>query len=157
MRDRRSVGPLIRVGSGRGLGLAIGLNWFQADLQSLEGGGLILTRVKVRPIMAGIGYTLASDRLSVSPSIVGGFAFNSLRVTDTGAVAGLPVEVANSWVWRPGMSIWYDINPRVALNVTVGRLMTRLHVTVLDGDGLARRRLGANTTTLHAGLAYKLF
>lgn len=155
--DRRSVGPLIRIGAGKGLGVAIGLDWFQASLESLGGDRDNLTRVRVRPIMAGVGYTFAAERVAVSPSLIGGLAFNSISVARTGAAEGLPVAVSNSLVWRPAVSVWYDINRRMAMNVTVGRVMTRLRVTVLDGARLGRRDLRGDTTTVHAGLAYKLF
>ena len=155
--DRRSIGPLFKIGAGSGLGLAIGLDWFQASLQSQGADARSLTRVRVRPVMAGIGYTMVADRLAVTPSLVGGVAFNSLSVTETGLAAGLPVEVSNSLVWRPAVSVWYDVSRRIALNVTVGRIVTRMRVTVLDGERLDRRNLRGDTTTVHAGLAYRLF
>lgn len=157
LKTRVAFSPLIKLGSGRGLGWAVGLDWFQAELQSLAGGQDVLTRVKVKPIMVGVGYTVASDRASLSGSVVGGYAWNSLSVTDTGATAGLPVEVGNSLAWRPGVSFWYDLTRRTALNVTAGHVITRLTLTVLEGGRLGTRRARGDTTIVHAGIAYKLF
>lgn len=157
LRQRVTLSPLIRFGSGQGLGLAVGLNWFQADLQSLAGRPDVLTRVQIKPLMLGAGYTIASERTSLSASVVGGYAWNSLTVTDTGTAAGLPVEVDNSLVWRPGVSLWYDINRRTALNLTIGYVMTRLQLTVLEGGRLEKRSERGDTTIVHAGIAYKLF
>jgi hyperosmotically inducible protein len=158
LAPRTAIGPLIKLGSGRGLGLAIGFDWFQADVQIADDSGDEFTRVHVRPIMLGLSYTLGSERLSVSPGLVAGYAFNSVSVTDTGRPAGaLAVEVDNSLVWRPGVSVWYDANRRIALNVSAGYLMTGLNLTVLDGGRLAKRETRGDTLILHAGVAYKLF
>jgi hypothetical protein len=137
--------------------LAVGLSWFQAELQSLAGRPDVLTRVQIKPLMLGVGYTAASERMSFTTSVVGGYAWNSLTVTDTGTAAGLPVEVDNSLAWRPGASLWYDVNRRTALNFTVGYVITRLQLTVLEAGRLEKRRVRGDTTIVHAGIAYKLF
>jgi hypothetical protein len=156
LKTRASFGPLIRFGSPRGLSPAIGFDWFQADLASF-GGGETLARVRIRPVMAGLGYTLASDRVSVTPSLVAGYAFNSLTITDTGVVRGLPVEVANSLVWRVGVSAWHDVGRRTAINVSTGYVMTGLRLTVLDDARLVELDMSGDTAIVHVGVAYKLF
>ena len=88
LKTRVSLSPLIRLGSGRGFGLAIELNWFQAQLQSLADRPDVLTRVQIKPLMLGAGYTAASERISLSASVVGGYAWNSLTITDTGTRRG---------------------------------------------------------------------
>ena len=157
LKQRITLSPLIRLGSGTGFGLAVGLSWFQAELQSLAGRPDILTRVTIRPVMFGAGYTIGTERASLSASLVGGYAWNSLRVTDTGNAEGLPVEVGNSVAWRPGVSLWYDVNRRTALNVSVGHVRTKLRLIVLEGGRLEKRSERGDTTIMHAGIAYKLF
>ena len=157
LQTRVTVSPLVRLGSGSGFGPAIGFDWFQADVRSRDAQGAILSRVHVKPFMIGAGYTLAGERVSVSPSVVGGLAFNSLTITDTGAAAGVPVEVDNGVAWRPGVTVWYELSRRLALNVSGGHVMTRLRITLLDGGRLVRRRERGDTTIVHAGLAYKVF
>ena len=156
LKTRVALSPLIKLGSGRGLGWTLGFDWFQAELQSLT-GQRVLTRVAVKPIMIGLGYTLAFERASLSASVVGGYAWNSLSVTDTGVAAGLPVEVGNSLAWRPGLSFWHDLTRRTALNLTAGRVMTRLTLTVLENGRLETLRMRGDTTIVHAGIAYRLF
>jgi hypothetical protein len=156
LRTRVAVSPLLKLGSPRGLGPVVGFDWFQADLESI-GQETPLTRVHVKPVMAGLGYTVAADRLSFTPSLVGGVAFNSLTVTSTGAIDGLPIEIGNSLVWRVGASAWYDLSRRVALNVSAGYLRTGLRVTIVEDGRLAKHRISGNTTLVHAGLAYRLF
>ena len=157
LKTRVALSPLVKIGSGRGLGWAVGFDWFRADLQSLGGPAGVQTRVQIKPVMVGLGYTVASDRFSVSPSILGGYAWNSLTITDTGTAVGLPVEVDNSLAWRPGLSLWYDINRRVLFNLSIGHVITRLQLTVVEGGRLEKRRARGDTTIVHAGLAYKLF
>ena len=156
-KTRVGLSPLIKLGSGRGLGWAVGFDWFQAELQSLAGRPEVLTRVHVKPLMLGLGYTIGSERVSLSASVVGGYAWNSLTVTDTGAAEGLPVEVDNSLAWRPGVSLWYDVSRRTALNLSIGHVSTRLRLTVLEGGHLERRPARGDATIVHAGIAYRLF
>lgn len=154
LKSRVAFSPLVKLGSPDGLGPVVAFDWVHADLESLSG---LQTRVHMKPIMAGVGYTLAANRFSLTPSIVAGYAFNSLTVIGTGAAAGLPVEVDNSLAWRVGASAWFNLNRRIAANVSSGYLMTRLTFTVLDAGRLVRRKGRGDTATIHAGLAYRLF
>jgi len=150
-----SVGPLFRLGSGRGFGPTLALNWFQTNISSDPGD--VQSRISVKPLMVGVGYTMASERVSVSPSLVGGVAFNSLTVPDTGEGERVAVEVGNSLVWRPGVSVWFDTSRRFAVNVSAGYVFTGLKVTFLEGGQLVRRKVSGDATIVHVGLAYKLF
>ena len=158
LQSRASIGPLIRLGSGRGLGVAIGFDWFKADFMTGDAMVPSVAHVTVRPVMAGLSYTFATDRVSVSPGIVGGVAFNSLSITETGAAGGaLAVEVENSLAWRPGVSVWFDVNRRLAANVSAGYVVTAFDLTVLDGGRLAKHHTSGSTLMLRGGLAYKVF
>jgi hypothetical protein len=114
--------------------------------------------VHVTPVLGGLSYTLRSGRVSVSPGILAGVAFNSLSITDTGAPTGaLAVEVGNSLVLRPGVSVWYDVNRRWAVAASVGYVMTGFDLTVLDRGRLTRLETSGDTVLVRTGLAYKLF
>lgn len=152
-----SIGPLLRFGSGHGLGPAIAFNWFQTSLTGGSTGPDVTSRVRVRPVMVGLGYTFGSGRVSVSPSLVAGIAFNGLSVPDTGAADRVAVGVGKSLVWRPGISLWSDLNRRLALNLTVGYVVTGLRVTFLEQGRLVKQSVSGDTTIIHAGVAYKLF
>jgi len=157
LEPRVAISPVIKLGSGEGLGVAVGFDWFQAEVQLAPSGAAAMTRIHVKPIMVGLSYTLDSNRVSLAPSIVAGYAFNSLSVTDRGAVATLPVEVDNSLAWRFGASAWFDVSRRFALNVSGGYLMTRLRLTVLEDSSLVKHNQRGDTAIAHVGLAYRLF
>jgi hypothetical protein len=150
------VGPLFRFGSGRGFGPAIAFEWFATEIAGSSSEG-VTSRVHVRPLMGGVSYTLGTNRVSMAPSIVGGIAFNSLTVPETGEARGVAVEVRNSFIWRPGVSVWVDVNGRIAVNLSGGYAFTRLSVTFLEGTELRRRDVSGDTAIVHAGVAYKLF
>lgn len=154
---RSSLGPLLRIGRGRGLGLAVGFGWFGADLRSTTGAGGVVGEVRIRPVMAGIGYTARQGRASVTVSALAGLALNSVDPSTRPTSGQIPLDVGNSLVWRPGASFWFETSSRTALNLQVGYVMTRPRLTVLEGDVVARRGLNADTLLVRVGLAYKVF
>jgi hypothetical protein len=159
LENRLAVGPVVKIGSAAGFGPAIGFDWYQAELDA--GGDAAETRIRVKPIMAGVGYTWRGNRLSIAPSIVAGYAFNRLSINDTApavtSVTAVPVDVGNSFAWRIGASAWFDLTRRVAMTVSAGRLMTGLRLTVLEDGRLDRRDASGDTTILRGGLAYRIF
>ena len=157
LASRVSVGPLLRLGSGRGLGVAIGFSWFHASLVGTPSDPGLTGRVHVKPIMGGLGYTFRSGRVSLSPSLVGGVAFNSASASGTGPARRVAVGVDNSFAWRPGVSVWLDLNRWAAVSLSAAQVRTRLEVTLVEDGQLVRERLPGNTVILQAGLAYKIF
>lgn len=148
------IGPLIRVGSGTGLGVSIGLGWYGADVSA---GRDVVGHVRVRPVMAGLGYTVAGDRTSASLSLTAGRAFNALA--DQGRSPGptYVLEVSDSFAWRPGLSLWFEASRRIAVNVSAGYLVTRPTLTWLEDGQVTTRTLRADTTMISTGVVYKLF
>jgi hypothetical protein len=155
--SRVTVGPNVRLGSGTGAGPAIGLGWIAADLYAASGAGDPLARIRIRPVMAGLGYTLRYQRLSTSLSLVGGVAINSLTLPDRIDLAETALSVNHSLAWRPGVSFWLDVDDRVALNLFTGYLVTRPRITMVEGGLILERRLRADTLLVSAGVAYKIF
>jgi hyperosmotically inducible protein len=148
------LGPLIRLGSGPGLGLTLGFGWFSTDVAS---GVSRLGRLRIRPVMAGLAYTLGDDRVSASLSLVGGVAFNSLSQQHRSAGPVWALDVSDSFAWRPGVSLWVDLSRRTALNVSAGYLVTRPRLSVLDDDRVQPRAFRGDAVILSTGVAYKLF
>ena len=151
-----TVTPLLRFGSGAGFGPTMGFDWYGTTV-SASADSSPASRLRVRPIMVGVAYTIIAGRMSVVPSLVGGYSFNRIAVPDTGTAATLAVDVRNSLAWRPGISVWIDTGRRTAANVSIGRLMTRLKVTYMEDGLIEQRSLNGHATMLSVGLAYKLF
>jgi hyperosmotically inducible protein len=152
-----NITPMVRLGVGRGLGLGMGFSWFQTDISSPD-TSQTLGRITVRPVMAGVNYTLNDQtRWALSLSLVAGLAFNGFTFEESTARDGIALDVDNSFAMRPGASLWYDINSRAALNVFAGYLITRPGMTFLERGQFVRRSVRADATLLTVGLAWKLF
>ncbi len=61
LETRVAISPVIKLGSGEGLGVAVGFDWFQAEVQLATSGPAAMTRIHVKPIMVGLSYTLDSE------------------------------------------------------------------------------------------------
>lgn len=152
-----TVGPLVRLGTGRGLGITLGFSWFKADLAPESSDGT-LGRLTIRPVMGGASYTFTDQaRWALSMSLVGGMAFNSFTLDQAAPRDVLALEIDNSFAVRPGVSLWYDVNSRAALNFFTGYVITRPQVTYLEFGDFTKRTVRADTAVVNIGLAYKLF
>jgi hypothetical protein len=151
-----SIGPLVRLGSGTGLGLAIGFDWYRTSLTPAP-PATSASALQLRPVMAGVSYTVAAGPVSLSPSIVGGYSFNRVRAPDDGVVGRLAVDAGNSFAWRPAVSMWIDTSRRTAAYVAIGHVRTSPTVTFVEDGRIDRRSLPAHATMLSVGLAYTLF
>ncbi len=154
---RLSVGPLVRFGSGGGLGPALGFGWFEAAWNRQSAGSPLLARIRVRPVMGGVSYGLLGERQSVSFSIVAGMAFNSLSLPANITPGEIPLTIGNSLAVRPGVSLWLDLDRRIAINLSGGYLMTRPRLRVLHEGQIRTRALRADAILINAGIVYKIF
>lgn len=152
-----TFGPMVRLGMGRGLGLGIGFSWFRTDITS-EDASETLGRITVRPLMAGVNYTLNDQaRWALTLSMVAGLAINSFAIQESTVRDDLALGVDNSFAMRPGVSLWYDINSRTAFNVFSGYVITRPGMTFLEEGQFVRRSVRADAAVFSVGLAWKLF
>ena len=154
--DAWSFGPVVRIGSGSGLGVAVGFGWFGAELRAAAVDAPI-GRIRIRPIMAGVRYTMRTMASSTSISLVVGPAINGITSADRLGGSELALDAGNSVAWRPGVSMWFDLSGRAALNLSAGYVVTRPRLTLVSGGEVIRRRLRADTLLIRVGLAYKVF
>ena len=152
-----SFGPLFRIGAGKGLRPAVGFGWFDTTAHLDGTAPAVRGRLEVKPIMVGVGYNTQGDHLSVSVSIVAGAALNRLSVVRPNEHPEIGFDIDNSFAWRPGISLWYDLNSRMAFNVFNGYLVSRPRMTIRTGEDVVSRRLSSNAFILTAGLAYKVY
>lgn len=155
--DSLRVGPLVRLGRGRGLGPAIGFGWFRSAWRATTPDARVMGRIRVRPVLGGIAYGVRGDRTAVSFSLLGGVAFNSLVLPDVIEDGEIPLSIAHSFAVRPGASMWLDIDRRFAVNIAASYLMTRPRVRLLESGEMRTRSIRADTTLINTGIVYKIF
>jgi hypothetical protein len=156
-------GPLVRLNPRKGWGVAGGLSWFRANLDNPSGADGPFARLRVRPLMGGVAYTVGNQPTLVSFSIVAGPSFNSLDFRD-GFLENLPpgpqpsLDAENSFAVRPGVGLTYTVAPRVAIIGFAGYMINRPTVTYTDVNGQEfRNRWKADAVLLSVGAVYSLF
>jgi hypothetical protein len=152
------VGPLVRLNPRKGWGLAGALNWFRANLENPSGAGGAFARLRVRPLMAGVAYTIQNGPFMTSLSVVAGPSFNHVKFDDDFPSAGASIDVENSVAVRPGVGLTWTVAPRVAIVGFGGYMLNRPDMTYRDSAGVElRNRWRADSVVLSAGAVYSLF
>ena len=70
-------GGLVRLNPKKGWGFAGGLGWFRADVEEPV-TGQTFAKLRVRPVMGGVAYTIGEQPVLISFSVVAGPSFNDL-------------------------------------------------------------------------------
>ena len=152
------VGPLVRLNPHKGWGPAGALNWYRADILNPAGGESDFARLRVRPLMAGVSYTVGSDTVLTSFSIVAGPSFNSAKFRDYTPAAGETIDAETSVAVRPGIGITWTVAPRVAIVGFGGYMINRPDVLYRDAAGQEfRDRWKADSVVLSVGAVCSLF
>jgi hypothetical protein len=158
------IGPLVRLNPRRGWGPAAAFNWFRADLQNPAGDSGDFARLRVRPLMAGIAYTIGSDKVLTSFSVVAGPSFNSADFEDDfidnlPQGAGTPaIDIENSFAFRPGVNVTFTVAPRVAIIGFGGYFVSHPDVVYRDRFGTEfRNRWKLDSVVVSAAVVYSIF
>jgi hypothetical protein len=158
------IGPLVRLNPKRGWGPAGAFNWFRSDIEDPSGASGDFARMRIRPLMAGIAYTIGGGTVLTSFSIVAGPSFNRIdfeddfldRVAGTGATPTIDIE--NSFAIRPGVNVTWTVAPRVAIVAFGGFMFNRPDVVYRDPSGTEfRDRWKADAVGISVGAVYSLF
>jgi Outer membrane protein beta-barrel domain len=157
-------GPLVRLNPRKGWGVAGGLSWFRADLDNPAGGSGAFGTLRVRPLMAGVAYTVGEQPVLVSFSIVAGPSWNQIKFDDE-FIRALPVgsqqpsvSIDTSFAVRPGVNLTYTVAPRVALIGFGGYIFNRPDVTYRNPAGQELRKpWKADAFLVSVGAVYSLF
>jgi len=167
VRGHNGLGLLWRFGRGdTGWSWQGALNWFSADIDQAIGGSTVrFGQLHVRPIMAGYGYNYRRGGQLFTASVVAGYAFVSMSLAPTAVDAyydrlgarSVTLEPSNTFVVRPGFSVWHDLSERVGLNISTGFLVARPHVSVRSTLGEDERRIRADVFQVKIGVAYSIF
>ena len=164
-RSPLTLRPLVRLQPGEGWGFAGAFNWFETDLDAAFAGLRgEYGRVRIRPLMGGVGYTIRSGRVRTTFSLVGGPAWNQLKINEQARIAladgGRDVEDTLDEVSvaiRPGASVNVRIAPRLDLTGFGGYLFNRPKFTIPTGAGDVRNEWSTDAVVLSAGLVFALF
>lgn len=157
------IQPLVRLGRRAGWGAAIEFNWFDTDITSSIGGEQApMGRLRVRPILAGISYRVPSRAVSVSLSLLGGYAFTTADSDEQDreglrsrlGIAVTSVEADNSLAFSAGVSISYSLSSRISLVGSAGYVLTRPKVTVVTNLGRETVTWKADSVILKIGVAH---
>lgn len=156
-----TVGRVVR----KGWGVTGALNWFEPDLHGgFAGVDDTIGRMRIRPLMGGVNYTIMTGRLAISPGLVAGPAFNRVRLREAARDRVELVESdAESSVGkvsvavRPGVNLSYAVQPRVAITGFGGYLFNRPEFTFRTPAGELRKRWKTDALVLSAGVAVALF
>jgi hypothetical protein len=167
-RGRFGPGLLWRFGHGRdGWGFHWGLNWYAVDIDRPIAGLMTeLGELKVRPIMAGYGYTYRmTRRLNITSDVLGGYAFGSIGLVPTAIDAyqrrvgarSISARASNTFVLKPEIGAWYDLNRKVGLNLNAGYMIARPDVSVDSSAGTDKRTARADQFSIKVGIVYSIF
>jgi hypothetical protein len=160
-------GLLWRFGHGKeGFGFHWGLNWYTTDIdRSVAGRNVELGELRLRPFMAGYGYTHHVGAVAITGALLGGVAFTSFTLTpgasdvfrDELGARSISGDAGATLVARPEVSMWYDLSKKLGLHVSAGYMIARPHITVSSTLGDDRRRVSADMLQLKVGLAYAVW
>ncbi|MEO8483022.1 MAG: hypothetical protein ABI634_12485 [Acidobacteriota bacterium] len=158
VQSATGVGILIRLNPHKGWGPAGAFNWFTASLADPAGGEPV-ARLRVRPLMGGVAYTIGPKVFLVSLSVVTGPSFN--RVRFRGSRSSDPsesIEADNSWAFRLGVGVTATVAPRVAVVGFAGYLVNRPGVVYRDRFGTTfTGRWKADAVVTSVGVVYSVF
>ena len=156
-------GVVVRLNPKRGWGPAGAFNWFRADIDNPDGSDGDFARMRIRPLMAGIAYTIGPDNFLTSFSIVAGPSFNSLDFRDEfldrfGSGPRPSIDMDHSFAVRPGVNVTYSIAPRVGIVGFVGYLFNRPGIVYRDVNGTEfRDEWKADAAVISIGAVYSIF
>ena len=157
-------GGVVRLNPKRGWGVAGALNWFRADIDDPGGFDGDFLRIRVRPLMGGVSYSVGPEKLLTSFSIVEGLSFNSARFRDEFLNALPPgsanpdIDIETSFVVRPGVGVTWTLAPRVAIVGFGGYMWNRPGIVYRNqfGDEF-RDEWKADAIVLSVSAVYSLF
>jgi hypothetical protein len=156
--DGVDIAPFIRLGSGDGLGPAVGFGWNHRDLRASPTGDASLASIRVRPVMGGIGYTRTlARRYQLSGSLVAGYAFTHLDVDRQAAGPWRAIDVENTFAWRPSATLWIDTGGRLSYHLSAGYLVARPRVTYASDTGVTAARVRGDALMVTVGAAWWVF
>ena len=159
--DDVSVGSAFGINAGLapapGFGPTIGLGWYQGDL-TLSGisGDREVGRLRVRPLMGGVGYTWVTGRVATGVSINAGISFNSIDLNDQyrtffGPGTQVSVDASNSFAVRPQIRFEYSVARKVGVYTSLGYFFTKFDNVIETPVGRFENEWDASSFNIFVG------
>ena len=146
-----------------GFGPTIGFGWYEGDL-TLPGvsGEVAVGRLRVRPLMAGIGYSWVNGRVATGVSINAGISFNSIRLADQypaffGAGSQVRVDASNSFAARPQFRVEYAVARKVGVYSSLGYFFTEFDNVIETPAGRFENEWDASSFNIFVGVMFYPF
>ena len=141
-----------------GFGPTIGFGWYDGDL-TLSGvsGDAEVGDLRVRPLMAGVGYTWVKDRVAMGVSFNAGISFNSIRLNDQyrtffGPGTEVRVDASNSFAARPQLRVEYAVARKVGVYSSAGYFFTEFDNVIDTPIGRFENEWDASSFNLFVGV-----
>jgi hypothetical protein len=141
-----------------GFGPTLGLGWYQGDL-TLSGvsGDAEVGSLRVRPIMAGVGYTWVKGKIAMGVSINAGISFNSIRLNDQyrtffGPGTEVQVDASNSFAVRPQFRVEYTVARKVGVYSSAGYFFTEFENVIETPVGRFENEWDASSFNIFVGV-----
>lgn len=141
-----------------GLGFTIGFGWYTGDLTfSGVSGDREVGDLRVRPVMAGVGYTWVKGRLATGVSINAGVSFNSIKLNDQyrsffGPGTEVRVDASNSFATRPQLRVEYAVAKKVGVFSSAGYFFTEFDNEIETPIGRFENEWDASSFNLFVGV-----
>lgn len=167
LQTRKGVGLLWRFGHGHaGWGWHWGLNWYSAEIDAPIGNQPTeFGELHIRPIMAGYGYTHEVGKAKITGKLIAGYALASVVLTPEAEAAynnrlgarAVSTRASLTPTYKPELSMWYDVNRKIGINISTGYVVARPTVTVRSTLGSEERRIRADMFMFRIGAVYSIF
>jgi len=141
--------------------------WFESDVRddSTTTQAGTIGSLRIRPIMAGCGYTKTHGRVAVTADVLGGFSFNSFHLNSiaeayyraTLGAQNIRTEATNGFVIKPEVQMWYDVSHRIGVKLSGGYLVTRPSVSIISSLGKSTRSIKSDAFLLSVVVVYSIF
>lgn len=157
-----TFGGAVVLGGGRSTGwkYPIALTTFNEYLHAPDGGQF--ATLKSWAIVGGVGYGWSFGKLSVSPAVQTGVAFNSGRLDDNAAQAfnaegPVSIKVGKSLLLRPKLTLEYFVTPKFTVRTSADYMLTQPNITVTTPTGSIGDRWNASSFHATVGIGFYPF
>ncbi|MDO8677161.1 MAG: hypothetical protein Q7R30_01150 [Acidobacteriota bacterium] len=158
----RSFGASVVLGGGRTAGwkYPFALTTFDEYLHAPDGGQF--ATLKSWAIVGGVGYGWNIGKLTISPAVQTGVAFNSARLDGNAALAfnadgPVSIKVGNSLLLRPKLTLEYFLTQKFTLRTSADYVLTQPNITVTTPSGSIGDRWNASNFHATVGIGFYPF